>query len=191
MKAPEQFLRELDAVYQAGHRGPIMLADDNFIGNRKKVREMLPQLIKWQQDHRYPFDFTVEADITLADDHDLMKMMVSAGIKKVFLGLETPNTESLVECGKMQNATRDMAACVKEIQNCGLNPMSGFIVGFDADNPDTIFDQHLQFYRETGIVFPMIGILQAPLGTRLHARLEEEGRLLSATTGNNTDITPN
>ena len=190
-KSPAQFLGELNAIYLLGYRGPIMLADDNFIGNKKAARAMLRELLKWQQDREYPFDFTAEADITLADDQILMDMMVVAGFKKVFLGLETPNNESLVECGKLQNATRDMAACVKKIQNRGLHAMSGFILGFDADDPRTIFEQHIRFYQETGIVYPMIGVLQALPGTELNSRLSREGRLLTQSSGNNTDCRPN
>ncbi|MCX6723902.1 MAG: DUF4070 domain-containing protein [Candidatus Staskawiczbacteria bacterium] len=189
-KSPTQFLRELDAIYQIGFKGPIMLADANFIGDKRKVREMLPHLIKWQQNREYPFSFTVEVDITLADDHDLMDQMVLAGFKSVFLGLETPNKASLIECRKTHNASRDMLACVKRIHNHGLLAMSGFILGFDNDGPD-IFDKHIKFYWQAGIVFPMAGVLQAPLRTELFDRLNKEGRLLAATTGNNTDSRPN
>lgn len=190
-KSCDQFLRELDAIYQTGFHGSVMLADDNFIGNKKRVKETLPQLIIWQKDRGYPFSITAEVDITLADDPWLMDMMVEAGFKQVFLGLETPNQESLIECGKLQNVRRNMAACVRKIQNNGLHPMSGFIIGFDNDNPDTIFDQHIQFYQETGIVFPMVGVLQAPPGSELYDKLKREGRLLSAASGNNTDCYPN
>lgn len=190
-KSADRFISELIAIYQTGFRGPIMLADDNFIGSRKMVREMLAKLVKWQHFYNYPFDFSVEADITLADDPELMKLMVLAGIKKVFLGLETPNQASLVECGKLQNAKRDMADCVRRIQNHGLHPMSGFIVGFDSDDPSNIFDRHISFYQETGIVFPMIGVLQAQIGTLLYARLQQEGRLLKHASGNNTDCCAN
>jgi len=190
-KSSDQFISELQAIYRTGFRGGVMLTDDNFIGNKKRVREMLPSLIRWQIAHGYPFDFTVEADITIADDSELMNMMRRAGFKKVFLGLETPNKESLIECGKLQNSSRDLAACVKKIQNHGLITLSGFIVGFDNDNPETIFDQHFEFYQKTGIVFPMIGILQAQKCTELFERMQKEGRLQKVATGNNTDCYPN
>ena len=191
VKPLEQFLGELDVIYQTGYRGPIMLADDNFIASKKRVKEMLNRLSKWQQDRGHPFEFTAEADITLSDEECLMDSMVLAGFKKVFLGLETPHKASLIECHKLQNVNRDMAGCVKIIQNHGLHPMSGFIVGFDNDPPDTIFDQHIAFYQETGIVFPMIGVLQAPPETELNDRLRREGRLLKPSSGNNTDCYPN
>ena len=155
-KSPEKFLEELEAIYKTGFRGPIMFADDNFIGNKSRVKEMLPLLARWQRDHKYPFDFTVEVDITIAGDSELMTMMVLAGFKKVFLGLETPNYDALVECHKFQNTKCDMEASIRILQNHGLHPMSGFIIGFDSDGPD-IFDKHIDFYQRTGIVFPMVG----------------------------------
>jgi len=192
VKSADQFLRELDVIYQKGFRGAVMLADDNFIGSKREVKDMLSELITWQQDRGYPFNFTVEADITLADDEELMKQMVLAGFKKVFLGLETPNIDSLIECSKKQNADRDMAACVKTIMNNGLIPMSGFIVGFDADNPDTFDIQMINFIQETGIVIAMVGVLQAPPKSKLHKKLERGGgRLLEVSSGNNTDCYPN
>ena len=190
-KLSDQFLSELDAIYQTGFRGPVLLADDNFIGNKAKVKEMLPKLIKWQEDRGHPFDFTTEVPITLADDQDLMKMMVAAGFYKVFLGLETPITASLIECNKLQNAKRDMAACVKRIQNNGLHPMSGFIVGFDNDPPVTFDTLMIDFIQRTGVVMAMVGVLQAPPKTELHAKLRREGRLLKDASGNNTDCSLN
>ena len=190
VKSPEQFLRELDAIYRTGFRGRIMLADDNFIGNKKAVLEMLPWLIKWQQAHGHPFSFTVEVDIRISDDADLMYKMVSAGFRSVFLGIETPNEASLKECGKTQNLGRDLAACVKKIHSFGLAVMSGFIIGFDSDGPN-IFNEHVSFYLRAGIPDPMTGILQVGLDTDLHRRMEEEGRLLAGASGNNTDGRPN
>jgi len=187
-KSPEQFLRELEAIYNVGFRGPVFIADDNFIGDKKKVKEMLPEVIKWQQNLRYPFAFTIEADITLADDPVLMDLMLRAGVKQVFLGIETPNEACLIECGKVQNTNRNMAACVKIIQNHGLIPMSGFIVGFDSDNPADFDTQMINFIQETGLVTPMVGVLQAPPGTQLHAELEQEGRLRTLASGDNTDF---
>lgn len=191
IKPTANLLLELDAIYDAGFRGPVLFADDNFIGNKAKVKEMLPELIKWQEDKDYPFDFTAEAPIIIADDPGLMETMVKAGFSKVFLGLETPIKASLIECGKLQNARRDMSACVKKIQNHGLHPMSGFIVGFDNDPPDTFDKQQIDFIQNTGIVIAMVGVLQAPSRTELHARLEKEGRLLRSASGNNTDCYPN
>ncbi len=190
-KSLEQFLKELDALCQTGFRGAIMFADDNLIGNKGNAKEMIRGLCKWQQAHGYPFEFTVEADITLSEDKEMMDLMVQANFKKVFLGLETPNRASLIECGKVQNANRDMQACVKVIQNHGLIPMSGFIVGFDNDDPDTFDTEMVNFIQGTGIVIAMVGVLQAPPGSSLLLRLKAEGRFQSQATGNNTDCYPN
>ena len=190
-KTPEQFLCELDALYQTGYRGPIFIADDNFIGNKKRVKEMLHLLVRWQQDRGYPFDLTVEGDITLADDDELMEMLVQAGVGKVFLGIETPNEASLAECGKRQNMGRDLVACVKKIQRAGLVPMSGFIVGFDNDDPRTFADKMIHFIQETGIAAAMVGILQAQPRTPLYERLRREGRLLTESGGNNVVCSTN
>ena len=190
-KSPTQFLQELDVIYNRGFRGPIFVADDNFIGNKKRARELLVQIIKWQKNHCYSFDFTTEVDITLSDNEGIMDLMVLGGFKKVFLGIETPNEDSLRECDKTQNEKRNIVACVKRIQNHGLHPMSGFIIGFDNDSPSTIFDQHSMFYEKAGIVFPMVGILQAIPGTFLYEKLRKEGRLLASPSGNNTDCFPN
>lgn len=190
VKSPVQFLQELDAIYSAGFRGRIMFADDNIIGNKRAVKEMLPWLIKWQQARGYPFSFSVEADITISDEPDLMYKLVSAGFRSVFLGIETPIEACLVECGKTQNLNRDLVTCVKKIHNFGLSVMSGFIVGFDNDGPGT-FGEHISFYLRSGIVLPMTGMLQVGRGTALHEKMKKEGRLLAGASGNNTDGTPN
>ena len=192
-KTPDQFLAELDALYKTGYRGAIMMADDDFTGNKPKVKELLRRLIVWQkkQKDKYPFRFTVEADITIADDKELMELMRLAGVIRVFLGLETPNKGSLLECGKLHNANRDMVACVKEILGHGLVVTSGFIVGFDADDPEKFDQEMIDFIQRTGIVVAMAGILQAPPGTELYARMQREGRLMGQATGNNTNLYPN
>ncbi|MEK7562446.1 MAG: DUF4070 domain-containing protein [Patescibacteria group bacterium] len=189
---PERvFFAELEELYETGFRGAILLADDNVIGNKAKALVILSQLVNWQKEHNYPFEFTAEFPITLADDPELMDVLVVAGFRKVFLGLETPNRASLLECGKLQNANRDMVACVRKIQEHGLIPMSGFIVGFDSDSPDNFDNQMINFIQETGIVIAMVGVLQAPPGSKLYVKLEIEGRLLNAASGNNTDCEPN
>ena len=191
VKSPEQFLRELDALYDTGFLGAVMFADDNLIGNKPRAREMLAGLVEWQKKHGYPFEFTAEVDITLAEEDDLMDLMVQAGFKKVFLGLETPNNGSLIECGKTQNAKRDMVACVRKLLQHGLIPMSGFIVGFDADNPRIFVKQMVRFIQEAPIVVAMVGVLQAPPGAELYRNMEKEGRLRDKSTGNNLDLYPN
>ena len=128
--------------------------------------------------------------INLADDEELMALMVRAGFERVFIGIESPNDESLAECGKLQNRNRDLIACVKKIQQAGLEVQAGFIVGFDKD-PATIFNRLIGFIQESGIATAMVGLLNAPHGTRLYQRMEQEGRLLKSTTGDNTDFSIN
>ena len=186
-KSNEQMLAELDALYDRGWRGAVFIVDDNFIGNKRKVKNLLREIIAWQNDRKRPFTFLTEASVDLAEDKELMTLMVNAGFKKVFLGLETPSEESLRECGKSQNLRRSMEDSVCLIQNHGLVVMGGFIIGFDHDPPD-IFHRQIHFIQKTGIVTAMIGLLTALPGTRLYKRLEKEGRLLFKTSGNNTDL---
>lgn len=185
-KTTEQLLREFDALYDRGWRGSTMIVDDNFIGNRAKVKKMLPSLIRWVQKRDYPFVLFTEASLNLADDEELMDMMVEAGFDKVFVGLETPAEESLAECNKFQNKQRDMVAAVKKIQNHGMQVLGGFIVGFDSDTP-SIFDSQINFIQRIGVVTAMVGLLTALPKTRLYNRLKAEGRLLKDSSGNNTD----
>jgi radical SAM superfamily enzyme YgiQ (UPF0313 family) len=184
-KSTEQFLRELDAVYAAGWRGTVFVVDDNFIGNRRKLKtELLPALIEWSESHGHPYEMTTEVTITLADDEELMRLMSRAGFRMVFVGIETPDDGSLAECNKLHNRNRDMLESVKVLQRNGFDVTGGFIVGFDSDQPD-IFDRQIQFIQESGIALAMVGLLQAPIGTRLFKRMRDEDRLMDDFTGNN------
>jgi len=190
-KSREQVIAELEALYRYGWRSGVFFVDDNFIGNRKKLKEeILPAIIEWQKGRKYPFILSTEASINLADDKALMQMMVKAGFNCVFVGIETPNEESLVECNKAQNRNRDLVASVKKIQNCGLEVQGGFIVGFDSD-PLSIFKSQINFIQRSGIVTAMVGLLNAPPGTRLYQRLKKENRLVGAFTGDNNDLALN
>jgi radical SAM superfamily enzyme YgiQ (UPF0313 family) len=186
VKTPEQMIRELDSLVDAGWRDPVFIVDDNFIGNKAKVRALLQELIAWRQRRGFGVQFTTEASLNVADDPELLQLMVQAGFKKVFIGIETPQEESLLECAKLQNAKRDMLAAVKVIQRAGLEVMGGFIVGFDSDEPN-IFERQIRFVQESGVVTAMVGLLVALPGTRLFSRLQEEGRILHDATGNNMD----
>jgi radical SAM superfamily enzyme YgiQ (UPF0313 family) len=128
--------------------------------------------------------------VNLADDQELCDLMVRAGFKKVFVGIETPSTESLQECHKLQNKSRDLVESVKKLQRAGLQVMGGFIVGFDNDQQD-IFARQFEFIQKSGVVTAMVGLLQALPETRLYHRLRQEGRLESAATGNNTEAVLN
>lgn len=185
-KSDKQLLLEFDALYKKGWRGPVFIVDDNFIGNKVKVKKLLPKIIRWMKKRKYPFNLFTEASLNLADDEELMNLMVLAGFNKVFLGLETPVKESLAECNKFQNKDRNLVASVKKIQHFGMQVMGGFIVGFDHD-PPSIFEQQIKFIQKIGVVTAMVGLLTALPGTRLYGRLKSEGRLLSISSGNNMD----
>ncbi len=186
-KTQKQLIAELDSLYTRGWRGAIFFVDDNFIGDKGKLkREVLPAMIDWMEQKEYPFYFYTEASIDLADDPRLMELMVRAGFEEVFIGIETPNEESHAESGKVQNRNRDLLASVKSIQRAGLQVHGGFIVGFDSD-PPSIFDRQIHFIQESGIVTAMVGLLSAIRGTRLHERMSQEGRLLGDDSGNNMD----
>lgn len=187
LKKDEQVLAELDALYSRGWRGSVFIVDDNFIGNKEKVKQLLRSIIAWQKGRSRRLNFFTEASVNLAEDRELMNLMVRAGFNKVFLGLETPSEECLKECGKSQNLRRSLSESVATIHNNGLAVMGGFIIGFDNDPPD-IFEKQVNFIQKNGIVTAMIGLLTAIPGTRLHTRLESEGRMLFASSGDNTDM---
>jgi len=190
-KDKDQLLAEFDSLYNHGWRSGVFLADDNFIGNKRKLKaEILPAIIEWAKQRKHPFILSTQTSINLADDEELMQLMVEAGFSTVFIGIETPNDESLAECNKTQNKNRDLVASVKKIQNYGLEVQGGFIVGFDSD-PLSIFKNQINFIQNSGIVTAMVGLLQAPQGTRLFQRLKKENRLLRGSSGDNTDFSLN
>jgi radical SAM superfamily enzyme YgiQ (UPF0313 family) len=185
-KSSEQLKKELDALLDTGYRGGIFFVDDNFIGNKKRLKEeILPNLIEWQEEHNYPFLFNTQSSIDLAHDDGLIDLMVKAGFVTVFIGIETPDMDSLEECNKMQNKKTDMMTAVKKIQKAGIEIQAGFIVGFDSDSP-TIFARQIEFIQNSGIVTAMVGILTALPKTKLYQRLSDAGRLLKETSADNT-----
>ena len=186
VKRNEQVLAELEALYSRGWRGSVFIVDDNFIGNKQKVKGLLRTIISWQQGKLPGFNFLTEASVNLAEDPELMNLMVQAGFNKVFLGLETPVEEGLKECGKAQNLKGNLSESVATIQRHGLAVMGGFIIGFDSDPPD-VFQRQVNFIQKNGIVTAMVGLLTAIPGTRLYSRLEGEGRMLFKSSGDNTD----
>ena len=189
-KTTAQVIAELDNLWRLGWRGTVFFVDDNFIGNKRALKEeLLPALIQWQKGRRGT-PFYTEASINLADDEELMRLMVEAGFNQVFVGIETPEEAGLAECNKRQNQKRNLVADVKRIQRAGLEVQGGFIVGFDSDTP-TIFARQIEFIQKSGIVTAMVGLLQAVPGTKLHQRLNVQGRLIGRTTGNNLDGTTN
>jgi len=190
IKSSGQVIAELDALYGLGWRGQVFFVDDNFIGNKRYLKtQLLPALAEWRNDKK-GIRFNTEASVNLADDRQLMEMMVQAGFDTVFIGIETPDEASLAECNKRQNKNRNLIDSVKRIQRAGLQVQGGFIVGFDNDT-QSIFQRQIDFIQKSGIVTAMVGLLQAPVGTRLYERLKQEGRLLGHTSGDNVDGTTN
>jgi radical SAM superfamily enzyme YgiQ (UPF0313 family) len=190
LKTSQQVLAELDSIYAAGWRGNIFFVDDNFIGNKQYLKtRLLPALIEWRRDKKGCVFYT-EASINLADDPELLDLMVKAGFDSVFIGIESTDEDSLTECRKNQNKNRDLLQNVKIIQHSGLQVTGGFIVGFDSDTPST-FQRQIEFIQKSGIVTAMVGILNAPPGTRLFERLHRENRLVGEVSGDNVDGTTN
>ncbi len=187
LKSAAQIIAELDALYALGWRKAIFFVDDNFIGNKKQLKgELLPAIIEWRKG-KHGMPFNTEVSINLADDPELLRLMTMAGFVMVFVGIETPNEDSLVECSKNQNKGRNLVESVKVLQRAGLQVQGGFIVGFDNDTP-AIFQQQIDFIQKSGIVTAMVGLLQAPLGTHLYERLEREGRLVNDTSGSGDNV---
>jgi len=189
-KTADQIIAELGNLYAIGWRGNVFFVDDNFIGNKKILKtEVLPALLAWRQD-KVGLPFSTELSINLADDPELMHLLVEAGFTTVFVGIETPSDAGLSECSKIQNRGRDLVESVKRLQRAGLQVQGGFIVGFDSDS-SSIFQQQVDFIQMSGIVTAMVGLLQAPYGTRLYERMQREGRLTSEMTGDNVDGSTN
>jgi radical SAM superfamily enzyme YgiQ (UPF0313 family) len=190
VKGTDQLIAELEAIYELGWRGGVFVVDDNFIGNKREIKRMLPRLIEWMQKYQYPFSFVTEASINLADDDELVELMAEAGFDMVFIGLETPNEQSLKECSKNQNCSRDMIGAIQKLHAAGLQVLGGYIVGFDNDD-EGIFSRQIKFIQDSGVVTAMVGLLNALPKTRLWQRLHNENRLQVDATGDNTDGTIN
>lgn len=185
-KNASQLIAELEALRRAGWKRTVFIVDDNFVGNKKRVRELLEELVAWRRRTRTRMDFVTEASVDLAEHPVLLRLMLEAGFKRVFVGIETPDPENLRACQKLQNVRSNLVQSVRTIQAAGLEVMGGFIVGFDGDRSD-IFQRQFDFIQETGVVTAMVGMLNALPGTRLYKRLAAEGRLLAESCGNNTD----
>ncbi|MGP8260209.1 MAG: B12-binding domain-containing radical SAM protein [Acidobacteriaceae bacterium] len=189
-KAVEQVLAELNQLQQAGWRDAVFVVDDNFIGNKRRAKELLSAMVEWGRDHGRPFRYITEASLNLADDLELLQLMKDAGFSSVFLGIETPDEVSLIANHKMQNTRRDMLHSIETIQQYGIEVMGGFILGFDTDRED-VFDRMVDFIQKSAIPVAMVGLLQAMPGTQLFRRLRSEGRILNGGDGDNTDCTLN
>jgi len=185
-KAVAQVLAELDQLRAAGWREAVFIVDDNFIGNKARAKELCVALAEWRSQYKTSFDFNTEASLNLADDPELMRLMRDAGFVSVFLGIETPDESGLISSNKLQNTRRSLLQSVAKIQSYGMQVMGGFILGFDTDRED-IFDRMFEFIQKSGIPVAMVGLLQAMPGTQLFRRLKDEGRILDAGDGDNTD----
>lgn len=190
-KSREQILKEMENIYNLGFRGSVFFVDDNFIGNKRVLKEkILPAIIEWMEEKNYPFSFYTQTSIDLSDDEELLALMAKANFNSVFVGIESPNEESLKECNKYKNIKRDLVQSVKKIQSYGMEVMGGFIVGFDHDS-FKVFDSIREFIEKSKIVTAMVGILNAPKGTKLYERLFKEKRLKQEISGDNTDFSTN
>lgn len=190
IKDAGQVIAELDAIYNTGWRSGVFIVDDNFVGNRKKVKIILNEISHWMKEHNRPFTLSTEASITIADDIEIINLLKESNFSGVFVGIETPEEESLKSCGKYQNTGKDLKEKVKFLQRNGLEVKGGFIIGFDTDTPNT-FNKMIEFIQNSGIVTAMVGLLHALPMTKLYKKLKKEGRILNAATGNNTDATLN
>jgi radical SAM superfamily enzyme YgiQ (UPF0313 family) len=190
LKSPEQVIREMDALYDYGWRGGVFIVDDNFIGNKIEAERILVKIVEWMELKKKPFTLFTEASINLADDKKLLGLMQRANFDSVFIGIETPEEEGLVSCGKHQNQNKDLVEKVKIIQRSGLEVQAGFILGFDTDTPKT-FDNMIRFIQNSGIVTAMVGLLHAIPETVLYKRLQKEKRIVTTASGNNTDFSLN
>lgn len=177
-KTPRQILQELDVLFNLGWKGAVFFVDDNFIGNPVKVKALLRELLPWMRSRRYPFDFYTQASVNLANDPELLELMVQTGFFSVFLGIETPDVESLKLTGKVQNAAVDLDQVCRTINRAGLQIIAGCIIGFDNERPGA-GRRLLDFARRNQIPEMFITLLQAGPGTDLYHRLQREDRLLA------------
>jgi radical SAM superfamily enzyme YgiQ (UPF0313 family) len=184
-KTPNQMLTELEALYQLGYRGWVFFVDDNFIGNRKEIRQFLPLLKKWQEERGYPFEFTAQVTVNVADDLALLTLMREASFATVFIGIESADQDTLVATQKKQNARRNLVESIAKIHAAGIFVHAGFIIGFDGEK-GSIAETMINYIETTSITFATTGLLLALPNTQLSRRLAREGRLHP-----NSDLQPN
>lgn len=191
VKTSHQVINELNRLYSLGWHEPVFVVDDNFIGNKKEVKDnLLPILRRWMQEHHCPFTLGTQISIDFADDDELLALMLDAGFDYAFIGIETVNEKALRDCGKVQNRNRDILQNITKIQRAGMQVSGGFIVGFDSDS-STSLSNLSRFIQQSGIVTAMVGLLNAPKNTALYHRMMAENRLLSEYSGSNTDFQSN
>lgn len=179
VKTPDQFIAELQQLYDLGYRGWIDIADDNFIGNRLRTKPILQAIVAWSKKYRYPFVFSTEASVNLADDDELLELMAEAQFRYVFLGIETPDARVLTQTQKRINTTKPLIERVRRIYAAGISVTAGFIIGFDSE-PDDCDQNLIDFIQDSGIMLAMVGLLSALPNTQLTRRLAREQRLISS-----------
>jgi len=187
-KSSAQVITELEAIKSTGFRGDVFFVDDNFIGNKKAVKQVLPDIAAWRERTRPQLEFYTEASMNIADDTELVELMTEAGFTAVFIGIETPEEDALRETRKVQNLKRNMKDQVHWLLEKGLDVYGGFILGFDNDGPDS-FNKMINFVQDAAIPYAMVGMLGALPNTPLYARLEKEGRLRPEVTGDQFGLT--
>jgi radical SAM superfamily enzyme YgiQ (UPF0313 family) len=185
LKLNERIIEEFERIYELGFHNPVFVVDDNVIGNKRKTKQILPAVTRFQKKHGYPFGWYTEGDISASKDPELLEMMRDAGCNMLFVGLESPETEVLRKMGKHQNVKINLGEGVREIQSKGIEVTAGFIVGNDSDSDDCC-DKIFDFCSDNGIVTAMVGLLTAVKGSELYERLKREGRLRRDSGGNNT-----
>jgi radical SAM superfamily enzyme YgiQ (UPF0313 family) len=175
-KTSQQIVAELDVLYRLGYRGRVFFVDDNFVGNKKELRRLLPVLIEWQRLRKHPFEFLTQASINLADDSQLLEMMQQANFYAVFIGIESPDTDTLIAMQKKQNTRRSLATSISRIHAAGILVMAGLVIGFDSEN-ESVADDMIECIEATSIPVCLVGLLYALANTQLSRRLQREGRL--------------
>jgi radical SAM superfamily enzyme YgiQ (UPF0313 family) len=176
-KSSEYIIAELEVIHKTGNTQMVLFADDNLIGNKKILKsELLPALIEWRKKVKPSFYFATQLTINLADDDELMELLLEAGFGNVFIGIETPQEDSLKLSHKNQNLIRNLLDTIRKLHSAGFIIAGGFIVGFDTDT-DKSFDNMIDFIQESGIPLPIVNVLKAPPGTELFDRMKRENRL--------------
>jgi len=177
LKGTEQMLAELQRLYDLGYRGHIDFVDDNFIGNKRDVKKFLVELRLWLENHRWPFEFSTEASVNLADDEELLELMQDVGFSAIFVGIESPDEETLKATRKMQNTKRSLSESVQKIYSYGIFVNTGYIVGFDTER-GSVAQGILDLIEASATPVNMVGLLFALPNTQLQRRLAREGRLV-------------
>ncbi len=177
-KTSAQIIAELEALGDLDRFDLVVFADDNLIGNKKLLKtDLLPALIEWRRQKQPAVGFATQLTVNLADDPELMQLMLDAGFRHIFVGVETPDEDSLIACKKRQNTRRDLLDSIRQLHRSGFIVTAGFIVGFDTDTA-AIFQRQIDFIQDCGIVIAGVSVLKAPPGTELYDRMKREGRLI-------------